>query len=597
MYFKQSVNAMLFSILTFFSTQILAEIQAIARIGEPAIGFSEGMVFSDVTDPIIGASGHIAFTGSASNGGVRRGAISAIWGGLPGQLGVLMKENDVPAGFPANFYLGPVFSKTQPVVTESGAVGVLARLEGGSDDTTGVLAHINGTTYGVMRTGDQAIGFPVGSLVKEILDFAFTDAGMIITAEVTGVASRRRGVWLWNRNSLEMIPSPIAGCHYGYPISYVSINESGETAFTASLVKDDDSFCSPAAGVFKGSNGSVQILVRQNDPVPGMLDTRFFNVNLEFTQLSPMINNEGSVVFATELMEGSRQKMSLWVTDGLSEPKLLFLMEETLKSDLDKMRIDSSSQSNFSLNNFVGGNSIILPISRGVNGNSLMIGAPRDSQPYHNLDATGKTQLTEIVATDDQPIGSDSNWVINGFNGTFSKPGEFVLTAGAEHSINGSVSNGFWRSDEDRRLRLVAMEGMKILVNGEEHLLRSISLAHTISAPRYRSSWASKRGEIVFYGSLDSGGSGIFLITDDSREQRIFTLAEQLFPQYFSPANVDDQLLEGFVYRYYSTANTYVGIKNGEVFILGDVFGIGPQRIDTIENTLRFLEELVITGS
>ena len=226
-----------------------------------------------------------------------------------------------------------------------------------------------------------------------------------------------------------------------------------------------------------------------------------------------------------------------------------------------------------------------------------MIGKFRESQPYHSLNETGKTQLTEIVATDDQPIGFDFNWAIDGFfSGTFGKTGRFVLTASAEHSVNRSVLNGFWRSDESRGLRLVAHNGMKISVNGEERLLHSISVTNSISASRYRSTWVSKNNEIVFYGSLDKGGAGIFLLTDDSNEQRIFNLAEQLFPGYFSPANVDDQLMEGFVYRYYPTTNTYIGIKNGEVFVLGDVFGSGPKRIDTIENTLQFLERKA-TGS
>ncbi|MCO6428221.1 spherulation-specific family 4 protein [Nitrosomonas communis] len=79
-------------------------------------------------------------------------------------------------------------------------------------------------------------------------------------------------------------------------------------------------------------------------------------------------------------------------------------------------------------------------------------------------------------------------------------------------------------------------------------------------------------------------------VVTPNKGQKIFTFAEQLFPQYFSPANVDDQLLEGFVYRYYPTTNAYIGIKNGEVFVLGDAFGPGIQRIDTIENTLQFLE-------
>lgn len=75
-----------------------------------------------------------------------------------------------------------------------------------------------------------------------------------------------------------------------------------------------------------------------------------------------------------------------------------------------------------------------------------------------------------------------------------------------------------------------------------------------------------------------------------NKEQKIFTFAEQLFPQYFSPANVDDQLFEGFVYRHYPTTNAYIGIKNEEVFVLGDAFGPGIRRIDTIENTLQLLE-------
>lgn len=65
----------LFFVLSFFPAQLLAEIQKIARIGEPAIGFPDGMVFAGLENPIIGRSGHIAFTGSASNGGSLRFAV------------------------------------------------------------------------------------------------------------------------------------------------------------------------------------------------------------------------------------------------------------------------------------------------------------------------------------------------------------------------------------------------------------------------------------------------------------------------------------------------------------------------------------------
>ncbi len=150
-----------------------------------------------------------------------------------------------------------------------------------------------------------------------------------------------------------------------------------------------------------------------------------------------------------------------------------------------------------------------------------------------------------------------------------------------------------WRGEPGERTRLVAQEGMKVTVNGEEQTLERIITGGFPTGLSSKRNWLSDNGDIIFLGSLHRRRSDdIFLITDDSKEQKIFNLAEQLFPEYFSSANVDDQLLEGFVYRYYPATKTYIGIKNGEVFVLGDVFGSGPQRIDTIENTLQLLEGL-----
>lgn len=257
------------------------------------------------------------------------------------------------------------------------------------------------------------------------------------------------------------------------------------------------------------------------------------------------------------------------------------------------MYIYLGSDSNSSLNNFVDGDSILLPISRGINGSSLLIGKPRESQPYNSLNETGKTQLTETAAAGSQPRGFDSDWRFSISQGVFGEAEQFVLLGVGHHPTHqNSALKGLWRSDKNRELRLVAKVGMQIPVNGEERLLHGILVAHSLSAPRYRSKWVSRKNEIIFYGSLDEGGSGIFLLTNDSKEQAIFNLAEQLYPQFFSPANVDDQLLEGFVYRYYPTTNTYIGIKNGEVFVLGDAFGSSVQRIGTIENTLQFLKDM-----
>ena len=39
--------------------------------------------------------------------------------------------------------------------------------------------------------------------------------------------------------------------------------------------------------------------------------------------------------------------------------------------------------------------------------------------------------------------------------------------------------------------------------------------------------------------------------------------------------------------------NSYLGIKNGEVFLLGEAFGPGVNHFDTVENTLQLLESLI----
>jgi len=97
----------------------------------------------------------------------------------------------------------------------------------------------------------------------------------------------------------------------------------------------------------------------------------------------------------------------------------------------------------------------------------------------------------------------------------------------------------------------------------------------------------------LFEGSFSGNtDNALLMLLDDSREQRIFELAEQLLPKFFTPANVDDHLLEGFQYRYYPDTKTYIGIRNGDAFVLGAPFGTGAQRSGPIDETLQLLENM-----
>lgn len=69
--------------------------------------------------------------------------------------------------------------------------------------------------------------------------------------------------------------------------------------------------------------------------------------------------------------------------------------------------------------------------------------------------------------------------------------------------------------------------------------------------------------------------------------------AEQLYGDLFPSNTLNNafSVLEGYIYRYYASTDTYIGIKNGTVYVMGDAFGqAGPVTIGTIANTWAQLE-------
>lgn len=54
---------------------------------------------------------------------------------------------------------------------------------------------------------------------------------------------------------------------------------------------------------------------------------------------------------------------------------------------------------------------------------------------------------------------------------------------------------------------------------------------------------------------------------------RLFDWAEQTYSQYFTPPNQATFELDGYTARYYPNTNNYLGVKEGQVYVYGDVFG------------------------
>ncbi|WP_317535538.1 choice-of-anchor tandem repeat NxxGxxAF-containing protein [Nitrosomonas sp. Is37] len=637
------LKIILLNVTILCSSYLFSAVDLIAESGQPAAGFTSEYTYNNLMIPVIGSSGHVAFTGDA----IGRNKLNAVWSGLPGQLKVIIKENDSMPGFPDNVFffsalstntIGSRFFAMQAeriIVTKSGHVGFIAELKGigaiGQNYPFGVVAYVGGKIYGILRNGDQAPGFSQEYSIRGITNFAFTDAGMIIQAVVgdrNSNQSERMGIWFWNFETLELIPSPVENCSYIFlptAISSVNINQSGEIAFSSGL---GGALCpSETFGIFKWDQKKTQLILASGDPVPGMADTTFHldldNRGLNIFAINVNIlsfNDQGEISFPAILRNAANgsAKKSLWIADSSSAIKLLLLEGEFLAEDVNNAFLLPFTETSLPL---IGSNgSSIVPVKTDSSV-AILTGAPRPSQPYANINEAGVSQLSSILQLADQPPGFGDTWFFSSFSSiAMNKAGQFALS-GAVVDANDTSTDalgspasqkyGIWRGTSKSDLELVAYDGMPVFVDGKE-VSFDFALGHSTngtggvaafsesqilhsSTEGGRATQLNDSGQIVFGGFLDAASGdfrrGIFLAEGkNNQEERIFALAEQVFPDLFSPANVINQIAEGFLFRFYPATNTYLGMRNKTVFVAGERFGSGIIEVGPVENVIVFLE-------
>ena len=64
----------------------------------------------------------------------------------------------------------------------------------------------------------------------------------------------------------------------------------------------------------------------------------------------------------------------------------------------------------------------------------------------------------------------------------------------------------------------------------------------------------------------------ISLASDLGNSNKLFDFAEWKYPAFFAPAGSPTYKLSGFLVRYYPESNNYIGTKNEEVYVYGDIF-------------------------
>ncbi|MES2603840.1 MAG: YHYH protein [Pseudomonadota bacterium] len=74
---------------------------------------------------------------------------------------------------------------------------------------------------------------------------------------------------------------------------------------------------------------------------------------------------------------------------------------------------------------------------------------------------------------------------------------------------------------------------------------------------------------------------------DASDASQIFALAEVQYAKYFKPAGSPTQTLQGYLVRYYAETNTYLGVRDGSVYVHGQQFGVGIVRVGAVSDFIK----------
>jgi len=81
-------------------------------------------------------------------------------------------------------------------------------------------------------------------------------------------------------------------------------------------------------------------------------------------------------------------------------------------------------------------------------------------------------------------------------------------------------------------------------------------------------------------------------LTLETSSQSLFNVAEDLYPDIFSPINQPTQKFERWLYRYYPETKNYIGINDKErVFLLGEITNQELQEIGGLYKLTRALEQ------
>lgn len=337
----------------------LSPVAVVAANGLPAAGFPDGFVYWSLSQPSIGSSGHVAFTGVADVSVQSTDEnTNALWAGLPSDLKLVIQEDDTLPGLPTNILFSNS-SHTPPIVNGRGEVAQHIGLKGAvttyNDEALAVYA--DDMLQIVIREGDAAPGLPTGYTIRGLggtyafTQLEFSNAGLVFIASTNNTATNRpiTGMWFWDFNTFTLVaafdaeadvllteesPAIFAeDCQFHFLLTAhdAKFNDEGEIAFSAGLFNDSGENCPDAHTLLKWKDSQFTAVLSNDDPVPGLAGYRFIYSGGLFNWIN--LEADGDIGLVTMIRNDSGSRLLNWVVKDNGEHEFISMTGETLPDD------------------------------------------------------------------------------------------------------------------------------------------------------------------------------------------------------------------------------------------------------------------------
>ncbi len=524
----------------------------VAATGMPAADFPEGFIYWSLFKPSIGASGHIAFRGAADvSAGQTSQNTAAIWYGFPDNLRTIIRENDTLPRLPSNvLYAGSRHDSTgtQSIkLSMNGYASDIVRLKGAVNENNdqALIVYANNVLHTVIRTGDQAPGFPEGHVItSDIFNHALSDAGVVFTAMAQNPSdfTSTLGIWYWDFNNTTLIaasrllgnpsvPQQFPGlfsddCEFFFANSLIfpQINNRGDIAFVSNLYSAGDDSCPDSPTLLQWNANTYTALLSEGDAVDNLTG---FQINLGYANIFPAFNlfDSGDISLSTTIFNPSISDLRgiNWVIKANGNQEYLSIGDEFLPGS-------TSARMNKNLGTFgfgfapkadMNGNYLVGTIE-GVNVESVwLLKGPSRPMPYSDISEIASSQLDKVVKQGDIPPGytptaffSSITLLFNQGAPSINAQGNIVFYAARSDALEPNVEiPGLWLATPTNDISPLLEYGDQVTLNGVAADVIGFIFGTNNGNVKGTDLRHSDSGQIILPAVLSNANQAILLIT------------------------------------------------------------------------------------